>query len=468
MKTFLDPRSWLMALVIVTATAARAMAAELPDFDQLVEQQGKAVVYIKTTQKAVAGASAPSIPERFALPEPFRKYFEQFPRPDMPRVPRGNGIGSGFIISPDGFILTNAHVVRNADEIIVGLDDRRQWKAELVGEDRHSDVAVIKVDAENLPTVKIGDSDELKVGQWVLAIGAPFGFDYTATQGIVSALARNLPSETYVPFIQTDVALNPGNSGGPLFDLDGYVVGINSQIYSRSGGYQGLSFAIPINIAMNVADQLKTTGHVSRGWLGVTIQGLSRELAGSFGLDTPKGALVAEVSADSPAARAGIKPGDIIIEFNGRQVAESGDLPALVGATPAGKSVDLTVLRNGKERTLQVEIAELEQSPAKVAQAPGRTGKLGVMVAELDEAQRDQLGTDHGVAIREVQPNSPAAKAGLRANDVLLSFNREKVDDAKELSELVARAPSDEPIAVLVLRDNIQQFLALTIPEDVS
>jgi serine protease Do len=322
-----------------------------------------------------------------------------------------------------------------------------------------------------LPTVRIGDSDQVEVGEWVLAIGTPFGFENTATQGIVSALSRSLPNGTYVPFIQTDVAVNPGNSGGPLFDSGGNVVGINSQIYSRSGGYMGLSFAIPINVAMHVADQLKDRGYVSRGWLGVAIQDMNQPLAKSFGLKKPDGALVADVTPDSPAARAGIKAGDVILSFNGKPITRSGDLPPLVGATHDGAKVPVKILRESKTRTLQVQVGKLDDAdqPRLSKVSPGTDSPLGLAAANLDENQRNTLGAgERGVLVSEVDPDGPAAKAGLRSDDVILSFNRQEVKDTRQLSELVSKAPTGEPVAVLILRDQHTQYLPIVIPESVS
>ena len=310
---------WLALVPILAIT--KSFAGTLPDFSGLVESEGDAVVKISVTTDVTKTASngMPGFdPEQ--MPEQFRRFFEQFPQNPAPEQRRGTGFGSGFIISEDGYIITNAHVVDNASEILVGLQDRREYPAELIGSDPTTDIALLKLEASNLPVVTIGDSEDLRVGEWVLAIGSPFGFEHTATQGIVSALARSLPDGTYVPFIQTDVAVNPGNSGGPLFNTDGEVIGVNSQIYSRSGGYQGLSFSIPINVAISVADQLKDNGFATRGWLGVAIQNVDQALAKSFGLDKPSGALVAQVTAGSPAENGGLESGDIILEFNGKSV----------------------------------------------------------------------------------------------------------------------------------------------------
>ncbi len=458
-------------LLALMAAAFSANAGALPDLPKLIEENGKAVVNIRVDHD---GMSKTSLDRRLpgGIPEQFRHFFR-----DLPEGGQGGhevGIGSGFIISPDGYIVTNTHVVEEADKVQVILKDRREFTARVVGTDERSDIALLKVDAENLPTVKTGDSDTLKVGQWVFAIGAPFGFDQTATQGIVSALSRSLPDGTYVPFIQTDVAVNPGNSGGPLFDLDGNVVGVNSQIFSRSGGYMGLSFAIPINLVKNVTAQLKTKGYVSRGWLGVGIQGMDANLARSFKLDRARGALVSEVNPDGPARSAGIQPGDVIVGFDGRTINRASDLPVLVGMTPAGSTVDVKVMRNGKEKILKVKIAELApQRPEEIAAAeplaPASGGKLGVAVSELAPEERRQLGLSHeGIRIEGVVPGSPASRAGLRQGDVLLSFNNVEIDDPQDLREAARQAPASEPLAVLILREEQPLYLSVQLDDKVS
>jgi len=346
---------WCTALLLMALVIPNANARSLPDFETLVKEHGKAVVKITVNaDQKLTSAQPPVLPrEQQALPDFLRKYFEdgqQGKSPFSAPVPRGrqaSGSGSGFILSHDGYVVTNAHVVDDATSIVVSLPDRRQYPATLIGADERTDIALLKVDAVDLPVLELGDSDRLNVGQWVLAIGSPFGFEHTATQGIVSALSRSLPSDSYVPFIQTDVAVNPGNSGGPLFSTDGKVVGVNSQIFSRSGGYMGVSFAIPSNVVRSVADQLKNNGFVSRGWLGVMIQNVDVKLAESFGLDRPEGALIARVTENSPAAKAGLKTGDVILSFNGRTVGSSSNLPPLVGAVPVGQSVDVDLLRGG-------------------------------------------------------------------------------------------------------------------------
>ena len=464
-RIYRKPLLWLALLPILAVTPS--FANSLPDFSALVEQEGDAVVKISVLASATESPSSgiPGIdPEQ--LPEQFRRFFEQFPQQQQPQQRRGTGFGSGFIISADGYIITNAHVVDNASEIRVGLQDRREYMATLVGADKASDIALLKLDATDLPVVTIGDSENLRVGEWVLAIGSPFGFEHTATQGIVSALARSLPDDTYVPFIQTDVAVNPGNSGGPLFNTDGEVVGVNSQIYSRSGGYQGLSFSIPINVAMSIADQLKDKGYATRGWLGVSIQNVDQTLAESFGLNKPTGALIAQVTDNSPADKGGLASGDIILDFNGNAVNYSSALPPLVGAVTPGKTVDVQVLRGGEEKTLQVTIEPLDEGErvASVEPAdPVSESRMGVEVAKVTDEMKEQLGVDKGVVIAQIDPNGPAALAGIRKGDVVVSINREEIDSVEELEALVNDAPADTAVPVLIQREGNPLFLALKL-----
>jgi len=426
-------RKWLVWTVLVALFAAtKSWANVLPDFSALVENEGSAVVKISVLANRSANANAPG-PDLQQLPDPLRRFFEQMPQERQQTPRRGQGFGSGFIISDDGYIITNAHVVDSASDIRVELQDRREFKAELIGSDKATDIALLKVAASGLPVVRQGDSDSVKVGQWVLAIGSPFGFEYSATQGIVSAVARNLPSDTYVPFIQTDVAVNPGNSGGPLFNTDGEVIGVNSQIYSRSGGYQGLSFAIPMNVARNVADQLRSKGYASRGWLGVVIQDVTQALAESFGLSSPTGALISNVSQGSPAQSAGLKTGDIIIEFNGRKVTHWGKLTPMVGAVAVGTNVPVRVLRDGAEQTFNVTIQELETDRQTTQMSKNESDdKLGLVVGKLSAEQRSELEVDNGVLIEEVAVGSPAAEAGLQPGDVIVSLDRKAIQDVED------------------------------------
>lgn len=464
-------------LIWLLAGAGIAQARELPDFTWMVERYGPAVVNISTTQK-VGGSphlppelNLPDLPEDSPLRDFLRRFFGEDGEGGDEGIFNSKSLGSGFIISRDGYLLTNYHVIRDADEIIVRLSDRRELIAELIGSDERSDLALLKVDADDLPMVEVGSSEDLKVGEWVLAIGSPFGFDHSVTAGIVSAKGRSLPSENYVPFIQTDVAINPGNSGGPLFNLDGEVVGINSQIYSRTGGFMGLSFAIPIDMAMQVVDQLKTQGYVSRGWLGVLIQNVTRDLAESFGMDQPRGALVAQVMPDSPAARAGIQVGDVIVEFDGHVVDKSSELPPLVGATKVGSSVPVKLIRAGKQRNLKIEIGELpeEESIAtgggKPEPSPIEESRFGLMVADLSDEQRGALGVEQGgVMVESVKPGAARA-AGIRQGDLILRLNNQDVESAKQFRELIKSLPGGKSAALLVQRDGNPLFLALRVPE---
>ncbi|HTO19446.1 MAG TPA: DegQ family serine endoprotease, partial [Pseudomonas sp.] len=421
-------RTYVGALLLVLlGSHALTAQAQLPDFTELVEEASPAVVNISTRQKMPArGQSQLMVPDLEGLPPLFREFFErnlpQVPRND--RQPEAQSLGSGFIISSDGYVLTNNHVVADADEILVRMSDRSELEAKLVGADPRSDVALLKIEGKNLPTVKLGRSENLKVGEWVLAIGSPFGFDYSVTAGIVSAKGRSLPNESYVPFIQTDVAINPGNSGGPLFNLDGEVVGINSQIFTRSGGFMGLSFAIPITVALDVANQLKETGKVSRGWLGVVIQEVNKDLAESFGLDRPAGALVAQVLEDGPAAKGGLRVGDVILRLDNHPIVMSSDLPHRVGILKPGTTSRLEVMREGQRRTLNVTIGALPEEGDPVAMPRGDNGaersanRLGVTVIELTAEQRKSLDLQGGVVIKEVQ-GGPAVAIGLRPGDVI-------------------------------------------------
>jgi len=461
------------ALLLMVCYSTSAFALGLPDFESLVKNQGRAVVKIavKTERKLTSVRPDTQEFDSQQVPEFFRKYLENLPQQQQPRNRQGSGFGSGFIISDDGFIVTNAHVVKDAAEITVSLPDRRQFEATLVGSDIRTDLALLKINVSGLPMLKLGDSDNVNVGQWVLAIGSPFGFEYTATQGIVSALSRSLPDGNYVPFIQTDVAVNPGNSGGPLFDLTGKVVGVNAQIYSRSGGYMGLSFAIPVNVVKAVTEQLKNNGYVSRGWLGVGIQNLDQSLAESFGLDRPEGALVASVTDNSPASKAGLKTGDVILSFAGKSIGKSSNLPPLVGVTPVGQPVDVEILRNRQRQTVSIVIAELAEdreivrtsSPADSGDADSR---LGIVASDLTIDQLGEYGNiQSGVLIEEVDPNGVAAIAGIAVGDVLVSFNHAPIESVESLVAEVARTSAGQTVAVLVQRNQNSLFTALTMSE---
>jgi serine protease Do len=378
----------------------------------------------------------------------------------MQEIP-ARGAGSGFIVSSDGYILTNAHVVKGADEVVVKLTDKRKFVAKVIGADARTDVAVIKITASNLPFVRLGDPMRLRVGEAVAAIGSPFGFENSVTAGIVSAKGRSLPSETYVPYIQTDVPINPGNSGGPLFNMRGEVIGINSQIYSRSGGYQGVSFAIPIDVAMEVVDQLKAGGKVSRGWLGVVIQEVSADLADSFGLDRPRGALVSQVQEDSPAARAGLLPSDVILSFNGKPVENSGDLPRMVGVAKPGSKIPLQVWRRGKTAELEVVLAELPSEEQLAGRGAKAYSRGGLALSELTPEQRRELKIDHGLLVEEV--TGDAARAGIRVGDVLLAVNNGKVATVEGFRKAIAAIPKGKSAAILVRRGEGSLYIPLKI-----
>lgn len=448
--------------------------AELPDFTPLVEQASPAVVNISTRQKLPERAVANQMPDLEGLPPMLREFFER----SMPQAPRGQGgrqreaqsLGSGFIISKDGYILTNNHVVADADEIIVRLSDRSELEAKLIGADARTDVALLKVEGKDLPIVKLGKSDALKVGSWVLAIGSPFGFDHSVTAGIVSAKGRSLPNESYVPFIQTDVAINPGNSGGPLFNLDGEVVGINSQIFTRSGGFMGLSFAIPIDVAMSVADQLKANGKVNRGWLGVVIQEVNKDLAESFGLDKPAGALVAQVLENGPAAKGGLQVGDVILSMNGQPIVMSADLPHLVGGLKPGTKIDLGIVRDGNRKNLSLSIGALPEDGEELAGAGESSGaerssnRLGVLVAGLSEEQQKALEIKGGVVIREIQ-DGPAALMGLRPGDVITHLNNQAIDSVQTFAKIAKELPKNRSVSMRVLRQGRASFITFKLSE---
>jgi len=455
------------------ALPSRALASALPEFSGLVETYGPSVVNISTEQsrrdtRRFHGFSVPDLPEGSPLHEFLRRFFGEEGLPHG-EDSQSRSLGSGFFISSDGYLLTNSHVVEGADEIIVRTSDRREFLAKLIGTDKRSDIALLKVEAQDLPPVELGTAKDLKVGEWVLAIGSPFGFDHSATAGIVSAKGRSLPSENYVPFIQTDVAINPGNSGGPLFNLDGKVVGVNSQIYSRTGGFMGLSFAIPIDVAVNVVEQLKTTGKVSRGWLGVRIQEVTSELAETFGMDQPRGALVAELLPNSPATAADLQVGDVILRFNGKAVATHSALPPLVGATRVNEPAQLEVLRGGRIKEITVVIGELpDEGELAAAAEPESTtaNSIGLVVGDLNAEQRDQLGLEQGgVIIREVKPGA-AERAGIDPGDVVLMFDGKPVEGAKQFRELLADIEPGRSVATLIQRGDRRMFLAVRIPEE--
>jgi serine protease Do len=464
-------RTFKQLALVILVSAPLTLQAALPDFTQIVDKAKDSVVNISTKTKA-----RPSSSKQYNIPEwpegsPFGDLFEKFfDRDELDR--RGHeaqSLGSGFIISEDGYILTNHHVIAGADEVIVRMSNRKEFVARVIGSDEASDIAVLKVDGEDLPVLSFGDSDKLKVGEWVLAIGSPFGFDHSVTAGIVSAKGRSLPSDNYVPFIQTDVAINPGNSGGPLFNLDGEVIGINSQIYSRTGGFMGLSFAIPIEMAVDVADQIKETGSVSRGWLGVLIQEVTRELAESFGMENPHGALVAKVLDDSPAAAAGLEVGDVIVEFNGKPVIRSSGLPPLVGRAKVGKEAEVVVIRNKERRLIGVNIAELPTEITQASYTPEdnviEESALGMKVEALSADARKRLKIEGGVQVVEVDETGPARDAGIQKGDVITMIDNHAVESVGEFEAVTDSLKSGKSVAMLVQRRAGPVFLAIR-PED--
>jgi serine protease Do len=475
----------LATVLLVTAPAfAAAAPGNLPDFADLAEKQGPSVVNISTTTTLRQDARAPqmpNIPEDDPAFDLFRRFFPPGPNgpggpnggmPGQPREQESHSLGSGFITSTDGYILTNAHVVDGADEVTVKLSDKREFKARVIGADKRTDVALIKIDGRSLQAVALGDPARLRVGEWVVAIGSPFGFESTVTAGIVSAKGRSLPQENFVPFIQTDVAINPGNSGGPLFNLKGEVVGINSQIYSRTGGFMGLSFAIPIDVAMDIAEQLKTGGKVTRGRIGVVIQEVTKELAETFGLAKPAGALVSAVDPDGPAAKAGVEAGDIILKFNGKAISNSGDLPRTVASVKPGTRSTLQVWRKGAAKDLGVTVAELTDDDSAPQRGPQRkrndklpqnVGKLGLGLSELSGNQRRQLDVKGGVVVEEVLHGGLAAKAGLRRGDVILQINDEEVKSIEQFNQLLTQFEKRKRVALRVKRGDGTLFVPLQL-----
>ena len=466
--------SAVLVVLPLLAVAHNAQARQLPGFTELIKETAPAVVNISTTQKVQSGM--PQMPEGFEVPdfpedspfgELFKYFFEHGGEGVEPDMRDAKSLGSGSIISADGYVMTNYHVIKDADEIIVRLNDRRELRAEVIGADQRSDIALVKIDASDLPVVKIGKSADLEVGEWVLAIGSPFGFDYSATAGIVSAKGRSLPKENYVPFIQTDVAINPGNSGGPLFNQDGEVVGVNSQIYSRTGGYMGLSFAIPIEVAMDVAEQLKTKGRVTRGWLGVLIQDVTHDLAESFGMEHPRGALVAKVLPDSPAKAAGLQTGDVIVNFDGKDIRSSSSLPPIVGSTRVGVDIPVDVIRKSKTIPLKVRLGELPDDLTRVSAAKPleeQTNRLGLGVVDLTDEQKMELETEYGVLVQRLAQGA-AASAGVQKGDVILSINNEQIRGVEHFRELVDDLPGGKSVALLVQRNGGPTFLAMRVPE---
>jgi serine protease Do len=447
-----------------------ANARELPDFTELVEKQGAEVVNISTTQVIHNSQAYPGMPPGMDENDPFYEFFRRF-APPAPRDQETQSLGSGFIISADGYILTNAHVVDGADRVTVRLTDKREFKAKVIGADRKADVALIKIEANGLPKITQGDPSKLKVGEWVVAIGSPFGFDNSVTAGIVSAKGRFLPQENYVPFIQTDAAINPGNSGGPLFNMKGEVVGINSQIYTRSGGFMGLSFAIPIDVAMDVANQLRASGKVTRGRIGVTIQEITRDLAESFGLPNTNGALISSVEKDGPADKAGIQASDIILKFDGKPVDSSVDLPRIVAATRPGSKVMVQLWRKGKTREVRITVGEM---PSEIAPQRGSkrgssadsgvaVERVGLTLSELTADQKKELQLEGGLLVEDAR--GPAARAGLQRGDIIISINNEEVGSVDKFNEVLKQVPKGRNIALLVRRGEGTSYVAIKLDE---
>lgn len=470
--------AFFIAFISLTA---QAQNRALPDFTELVEKQGPAVVNISTTQ-VVRGFGRGVQPFPFEEDDPtsdfFRRFFPRQPgMPGTPGVPRefeSRSLGSGFIISADGFILTNAHLVESADEIFVRLTDKREFKAKVIGSDKRTDVALIKIVATNLPTVRLGDPEILRVGEWVVAIGSPFGFDNSVTAGIISAKGRSLPQENFVPFLQTDVAINPGNSGGPLFNMKGEVVGINSQIYSRSGGFMGISFAIPIDVAMDIQNQLRVSGRIRRGRIGVVIQEVTKELAESFGLSKPQGAVVNAVERGGPADKAGVEPGDVILKFDGKPVVNSGDLPRIVGSSKPGASAPMQVWRKGSVRDLTVVVGETpeEKAMARNGKNPRSTeqaaNRLGLVVSELSPERQRELRISGGLLVEDVRGN--VVRADLQPGDIILALiargESSEIRSVDQFNKLLAQFDKASTITLLVKRGELQTFITIKgLPE---
>lgn len=469
-------RQWISGVMLACAITATmpvmtVQAKDLPDFTELAEKQGPAVVNISITSVVHGtGIGFPGMPND----ENLQEFLRRFGIPGMPGMPGQDGgqdyksqsLGSGFIISADGYILTNAHVVNEADEVLVKLYDKREFKAKIIGADKRTDVALIKIEATGLPKVTIGDPNALKVGEWVAAIGSPFGLENTMTAGIVSAKGRALPQENYVPFIQTDVAINPGNSGGPLFNLRGEVVGVNSQIYSKSGGSMGLSFSIPIDVAIDISNQLKANGRIARGWLGIGIQEVTKELAESFGLKQTNGALIAGVEKNSPADKGGLEAGDIILKFDGKPITTSSDLPRVVAATKPGKVVPVEVVRKGANKTLQLGVGEMpnEQGEAPaVSKEPVKpeANKVGLTLRELTPQQKKKLNGKNGLLV--VESSGAAAQAGIRRGDVILGLNNNESQSVDLFNKQINAVPSGKTIAVLVQRGENTLYVPIKI-----
>ena len=470
---------FILIILFGLSSSIFAQTRELPDFTDLIDTQGAAVVNISTVQthstpKNQAIPGMPNIPEDSPFYEFFRRHSPHGAIPkellphETPREFESKSLGSGFIISSDGYILTNAHVVNSADEITVKLNDKREFRAEVIGADRKTDIALLKIEARNLPQVTQGDPNQLRVGEWVVAIGSPFGFESSVTAGIVSAKGRSLAQEDYVPFIQTDVAINPGNSGGPLFNMKGEVVGINSQIYSRTGGYMGLSFAIPIDVATDISNQLKATGKVSRGRIGVMIQEVTKELAESFGLAKPGGALVTLVQKGGPAEVAGLKAKDVIIKFDDKVVSASSDLPRIVGSTKPGSRVSIQIWRNGSTKELMVLVDEfpsdekISSRGSKQGKTPDTSNRIGLALRELSSHEKKQIEVNNGLLVEDMRPGI-ASRSGIQPGDIILGINNQDVASVGQFNQLLNKIKEGRNIALLVKRGNTTSFITMKL-----
>ena len=466
-------RKYILLGFLIIFPVANAQANKLPDFTELVENHGAAVVNISTVQKQRTSKDQmfqeilPNIPKDSPFYEFFRRHMQPF---SSPKRAQPRSMGSGFVISKDGYILTNAHVVESVEEITVKLNDKREFDAKVIGTDRKTDIALIKIEASNLPIVTQGDPEKLKVGEWVLAIGSPFGFEHSVTAGIVSAKGRSLAQENFVPFIQTDVAINPGNSGGPLFNMAGEVVGINSQIYSRTGGFMGLSFAIPIDVATDIAGQLKVSGKITRGRIGVMIQELTKELAESFGLSDSNGALVVSIQKDSPAEKAGIEVSDVILQFDGEDVDSSADLPRIVGNTKPESKVSMQVWRDGKIKKISITVGEIPSEEIvadgveKSDKSTKHINRLGLALSELTNEQKKQLDVSGGLLVEDVQPGI-ANRAGIHLGDVILGLNNKDIKSIKHFNKLLENIETGRNLALLIRRGEMTTFVTMRLSD---
>ena len=466
-------RKFILLLMFIIPSTVLAHDNALPNFTSLVEEHGAAVVNISATKKkSVNGHQVlpeiPNLPENSPFYDFFRRHIEPF---SQPRKAEPRSMGSGFIISADGYILTNAHVVESVEEITVKLNDKREFIAEVIGTDKKTDIALLKIDASGLPKVTRGDPDKLKVGEWVVAIGSPFGFENSVTAGIVSAKGRSLAQENFVPFIQTDVAINPGNSGGPLFNMMGEVVGINSQIYSRTGGFMGLSFAIPINVATEVADQLKESGKVSRGLIGVIIQEMTEELAESFDLSEAKGALIVSIQKEGPADKAGIEIGDVILSFDGVDVVSSSDLPRMVGNTKPDTKVLMKVLRSGETRKISIVVGEMQPDDASASSQSqdmpiaDSSNRIGLILSELTAEKKKELDVNNRVLVDDIKPGV-ASREGIRAGDVILGFNNREMKTVRQFNLQLNKVDDGRNIALLIMRGELTTFITMKLDDD--